>query len=103
MEFVQFYPIGWNEPGLPEWMADTGLVDHVRITDENGDEFLKRAIYEWGYKSGAEANLFARDRCSVLMAQKERSGRVLAHLEDADPGNGRTRDSVTHLPWIGDF
>jgi succinate dehydrogenase/fumarate reductase flavoprotein subunit len=86
MEFVQFYPIGWNEPGLPEWMADTGLVDHVRITDENGDEFLKRAIYEWGYKSGAEANLFARDRCSVLMAQKERSGRVLAHLEDADPG-----------------
>ena len=57
-----------------------------KVTDENGDEFLKRAIYEWGYKSGAEANLFARDRCSVLMAQKERSGRVLAHLEDADPG-----------------
>ncbi len=83
MEFVQFYPIGWNEPGLPEWMADTGLVDHVRITDENGDEFFKRAITEWGYKSGAEANLFARDRCSLLMAQKERSGRILAHLEDA--------------------
>ncbi len=85
MEFVQFYPIGWNETGLPEWMADTGLVDHVRITDENGDEFFKRAISEWGYKSGAEANLFARDRCSVLMAQKERSGQVLAHLEDVDP------------------
>lgn len=85
MEFVQFYPIGWNEPGLPEWMADTGLVDYVRITDEDGDEFFKRAITGWGYKSGAEANLFARDRCSVLMAQKERTGRVLAHLEDISP------------------
>ena len=82
MEFVQFYPIGWNEPGLPQWMADTGLVDYLRITDEAGDEFFKKAINEWGYKNGAEANLLARDRCSVLMAQKERTGRVLAHLED---------------------
>ncbi len=91
MEFVQFYPIGWNEPGLPEWMADTGLVDHIRITDEAGDEFFKRAITEWGYKSGAEANLFARDRCSVLMAQKERTGRVLAHLEDVSPSKWADR------------
>lgn len=82
MEFVQFYPIGWAEPGLPVWMADTGLVDYMRITDEDGDEFFKRAIKEWGYKNGAEANLFARDRCSVLMAQKERMGPIFAHLED---------------------
>ncbi|MDY9920839.1 MAG: FAD-dependent oxidoreductase [Synergistota bacterium] len=82
MEFVQFYPIGWAEHGLPVWLADTGLVDHVRITDEAGDEFFLRAIKEWGYKNGAEANLFARDRCSVLMAKKEEKGPVFAHLED---------------------
>jgi succinate dehydrogenase/fumarate reductase flavoprotein subunit len=82
MEFVQFYPIGWAEPGLPVWLADTGLVDHVRITDDAGDEFFIRAIKEWGYKNGAEANLFARDRCSVLMAKKEEKGPVFAHLED---------------------
>ena len=92
MEFVQFYPIGWAEPGLPVWLADTGLVDHVRITDETGDEFFLRAIKEWGYKNGAEANLFARDRCSVLMAKKEEKGPVFVHLEDVsdkkweDPG-----------------
>lgn len=82
MEFVQFYPIGWAEPGLPVWMADTGLVDHVRITDETGDEFFLRAIKEWGYKNGAEANLFARDRCSVLMAKIGDEGPVFVHLED---------------------
>ena len=82
MEFVQFYPIGWAEPGLPVWLADTGLADHVRITDDAGDEFFMRAIKEWGYKNGAEANLFARDRCAVLMAKKEEKGPVFAHLED---------------------
>jgi succinate dehydrogenase/fumarate reductase flavoprotein subunit len=82
MEFVQFYPIGWAEPGLPVWLADTGLVDHIRITDETGDEFFIKAIKEWGYINGAEANLFARDRCSVLMAKKEEKGHVFAHLED---------------------
>jgi len=82
MEFVQFYPIGWAEPGLPVWLADTGLVDHIRITDETGDEFFIKAIKEWGYINGAEANLFARDRCSVLMAKKEEKGPVFAHLED---------------------
>ena len=82
MEFVQFYPVGWNEPGFPKWMADVALGDYMRITDAAGDEFLKRALKEWGYKDGREANLYARDKCAVLMAEKERTGGVYAHLED---------------------
>jgi len=82
MEFVQFYPVGWADPALPAWMADAALVDYMRITDAEGREFFKEALNEWGYKNGAEANLYARDRCSVLMAQMERRGGAFAHLED---------------------
>lgn len=82
MEFVQFYPLGWAEERFPRWMADLGLADYVRITDSDGDEFLKRAINKWGYKDGSEANLYARDKCAVLVYQKDREGGVYAHLED---------------------
>lgn len=52
MEFLQFYPLGWDKPGFPQWVAYLGLVDHMRITDANGEEFLKKALSHWGYKSG---------------------------------------------------
>jgi len=82
MEFVQFYPLGWAEPGFPKWMADVELVDFVRITDAEGREFLKEAMKEWGYKSGSEVSLYARDKCARLMAEKSAEGGVFAHLED---------------------
>lgn len=82
MEFVQFYPVGWAEPGFPKWIADVALVDYLRITDSGGDEFLKKALFEWGFKNGREANLYARDRCALLVAEKDGSGGVYAHLED---------------------
>ena len=82
MEFVQFYPVGWAEPGFPRWMADVALVDYLRITDSQGDEFLKKALKEWGFKNGREGNAYARDLCARLMAKKDRKGGVFAHLED---------------------
>lgn len=36
MEFVQFYPLGWAEPGFPRWLVDLSLVDSVRVTDSRG-------------------------------------------------------------------
>lgn len=86
MEFVQFYPLGWNEPGFPKWMADVALVDYVRVTDSDGDDFLKKAIAQWGLKDGREANLYARDRCAALVAEKDAAGGVFVHLEDAESG-----------------
>ncbi len=82
MEFVQFYPLGWAEPGFPQWMADVELVDYVRITDAKGREFLKEAMDDWGYKSGSEVSLYARDKCARLVAEKSAGGGVFAHLED---------------------
>ncbi len=92
MEFVQFYPIGWAEPGFPRWMADVALVDYLRITDSDGKEFLKQALNDWGFRNGREGNLYARDRCAQIVAEKDRSGGAYAHLEDLtedqwkDPG-----------------
>jgi succinate dehydrogenase/fumarate reductase flavoprotein subunit len=92
MEFVQFYPIGWAEPGFPRWMADVALVDYLRITDSDGNEFLKKALKEWGFRNGREGNLYARDRCAQIVAEKDRTGGAYAHLEDLtedqwkDPG-----------------
>jgi succinate dehydrogenase/fumarate reductase flavoprotein subunit len=82
MEFVQFYPIGWAEPNFPHWMADVALVDYLRITDADDHEFLKEALFSWGYKNGREGNMYARDKCAILMAEKDRSGGVYAHIED---------------------
>jgi succinate dehydrogenase/fumarate reductase flavoprotein subunit len=82
MEFVQFYPLGWDESGFPQWMADLGLVDHMRITDAKGDEFLKKALKRWGYKNGREGNYYARDACARLVAEKAGNGGVFAHFED---------------------
>ncbi len=97
MEFVQFYPLGWDEPGFPQWMADLGLVDHMRITDSTGEEFLKKALHEWGYKSGREGNYYARDRSARLVAEKARGGGVFAHFEDLGEEKWQDPDFVYSL------
>lgn len=84
MEFVQFYPLGFDEPGMPRWMIDLGVVDHCRLTDSDGREFLKEKFPEWGISSGRQANTVARDRCSVEVAKACRRGEVLLHLEELD-------------------
>ncbi|MGB9868090.1 MAG: FAD-binding protein [Bacillota bacterium] len=84
MEFVQFYPLGFDEPGLPKCMIDLGIVDHCGLTDAGGREFLKEKLREWGISSGRQANTVARDKCSVEVAKACRRGEVLLHLEDFD-------------------
>jgi succinate dehydrogenase/fumarate reductase flavoprotein subunit len=97
MEFVQFYPLGWDEPGFPQWMADLGLVDHMRITDAEGEEFLKDALHDWGYKSGREGNYYARDRSARLVAEKAGTGGVFAHFEDLDERKWQDPDFLYSL------
>lgn len=92
MEFVQFYPVGWAQENFPMWMADTTLGDFIRVTDSEGREFLPEAYREWGVKDGKECNYYARDRLSLLLAQKDREGGAYAHIEETpaelwdDPG-----------------
>lgn len=83
MEFVQFYPLGWAEPGFPRWMIGLPILDHARATDERGEEFLLQAIRSWGLKNGREANLYARDRSAQLVGRKwSDGGQVWLHLEE---------------------
>ncbi len=82
MEFVQFYPIGLAEPELPVWFIDLRVIDDVPLTDSRGHEFLKALLPQWGLKTGGEANLYARDRAAIAIAQRWHQGEeVWLHLE----------------------
>ncbi|MBP5211557.1 MAG: FAD-binding protein, partial [Pyramidobacter sp.] len=85
MEFIQFYPLGWADPKLPVWMADLGLIDFLPLTDADGNEFLLHSLHEWGFRDGAEGNLYARDRSAVAIAQAARSGGAFVHFEKTSP------------------
>ena len=85
MEFIQFYPLGWDDQALPVWMGDLGLIDFLPLTDADGNEFLLQKLHEWGFKSGSEGNLYARDRSAVALAQAARDGGAFVHFEKASP------------------
>lgn len=83
MEFVQFYPLGLDEPDLPVWMVGLPIVDLVRLTDGKGREFMKEAFASWGIKNGWEANFLARDRSARLVQSVWDSGDAATlHFED---------------------
>jgi len=77
MEFVQFYPLGIDEPGLPSSLLDTGLIDFVRLVDETGVDPLAGKMAEWGVTSGRAINLVARDRAAVALARHIAAGHQL--------------------------
>ncbi|MGE5652920.1 MAG: FAD-dependent oxidoreductase [Bacillota bacterium] len=82
MEFVQFYPIGLAEPELPVWFIGLHVIDDAPLTDSRGTEFLKALLPQWGLQSGREANLYARDRAAIAIAQKWHQGdEVWLHLD----------------------
>ncbi|MHB0886264.1 MAG: FAD-binding protein [Bacillota bacterium] len=82
MEFVQFYPLGFAEPGGPIWMIGLEITDKVPVTNSDGVPFIERLLPKWGLKSGREANLFARDRAAIAVAAEWAEGRqVFLHLE----------------------
>lgn len=82
MEFVQFYPIGFDIPGGSRWFIDLGIIDQARLTNCDGVEFLKEMLAREGIDSGRKANLLARDKCAVAIAREAARGDVLLHLED---------------------
>ena len=79
---MQFYPIGIDIPGGAHWFLDLGIIDSARLTGPGGNEFLKEMIHREGITSGRQANLLARDKCTVAIALESRKGPVLLHLED---------------------
>lgn len=94
MEFVQFYPIGIDIPGGAHWFIDLSIMDLARVTNSRGEEFLKEKLANEGIHTGREANLLARDKCTVWISLASRDGPVLLHLEDVD------RDAWNEDPYL---
>lgn len=94
MEYVQFYPLGWNQKGYPLWMIGLDILDFIPVTNEHGDEYVLDAIRSWGIKSGREANIVARDTTAILLDLHERKGgATFLHLE-------KLREEDLHDPYI---
>lgn len=75
MEFVQFFPLGFASEKLPGWFLPLKLVDQAPLVNNFGEEFLREKFPQWGVKSGAEAELFARDQAAVTIAKEVEAGR----------------------------
>ncbi len=82
MEFVQFYPMGFDTPGGTHWFVDLGIIDSARVTAPDGREFLKEMLAKEGIDTGRKANLLARDKCSVAIALENEKGQCILHTED---------------------
>lgn len=81
MEFVQFFPLGFAAPELPGWYIPLALADEVPLTNSRGEEFLRKKLPEWGLKSAAGAERYARDRSAQAVAREIASGEtVYLHL-----------------------
>jgi fumarate reductase (CoM/CoB) subunit A len=73
MEFVQFYPFGYAQPGLPQAMIYPPYPEEVRILDCEGRDFLK--------KHGMEMSLerligTLRDKSCHLIYKESQVGKV---------------------------
>ncbi len=86
MEFVQFHPLGSVRHGGANWFMRCTVLEHVRLTDGNGREFLPQLMEKWGLHTGRDLNRFARDRLSLAIERRRSStGAVRLHLEEAGP------------------
>jgi succinate dehydrogenase/fumarate reductase flavoprotein subunit len=110
MEFVQFYPIGFDTPGGAHWFMGLDIIDRARVTDPSGREFLKEMLLNEGILTGREANLLARDKCSVAIALENEKGQSLLHLEDIPEEEWRRSTHLQNIarmfppsspPWKG--
>lgn len=75
MEFVQFFPIGIDEPGLPKRHLSLKILDKCPVINSEGKEFLKEKIQELGIRDGEEASLVFRDIGAMMVALEILEGR----------------------------
>lgn len=73
MEFVQFYPVGLAEPGLPPFLIPPRLADKGALLNARGDELLEK--YRIQQRPAAER---ARDRLSQAMFAEMSQGEELS-------------------------
>ena len=73
MEFIQFYPFGFAEPGLPNKIIYPPYPEEVKLLDAKGNDFLKSHGIN---KSLDETIVALRDRMGYLIYKGDEQGGV---------------------------
>ncbi|MDI7258910.1 MAG: FAD-dependent oxidoreductase [Thermodesulfobacteriota bacterium] len=74
MEFVQFYPFGFSEPGLPQHILYPPYPKEVKTLDADGNDFLKKHGIEMSLD---EVIVSLRDKIGYLIYKENQEGQVL--------------------------
>jgi len=72
MEFVQFYPIAFADPGMPSMMIYRPYPDEARIVNSRGEDLIEK--YRLGNIENAASK--RRDEFSAVMYRENQDGRV---------------------------
>jgi succinate dehydrogenase/fumarate reductase flavoprotein subunit len=73
MEFVQFFPFGFAEPGLPKTIIYPPYPEGVRVIDAEGNDFLKRQGLDMSLD---KIIVDLRDRMASLIYKEDKKGGV---------------------------
>lgn len=97
MEFVQFYPFGLVEAGLPMFLLDAGVVEMGRVVNIDDEEFLTAE----GYRPGRDY-IQQRDALSRIIATEISEGRgdqgaVLLDLSEPKDSEWSSREALDEL------
>jgi len=96
MEFVQFFPLGFAEPGFPSWIMPPGILDRVPLTNSQGDDLKGEWMANWGL-SGSDLEVRKRGPVAVIIAREIAAGRdVFLHLNELTDAQWGER----HTAWL---
>jgi len=75
MEFVQMYPLGIVEEGLPRTFLRVQWIDFCPLTNAQGEQFLKAEMAKRGFEHGWQVNLYMRDLAARAVGLEIYEGR----------------------------
>jgi len=84
MEFVQFFPFGLVEPGLPMFLFNPGIVEIGRLVNTKGKEFLRDAGFSPGRDFIEHRDAMSKLICIEIQEGKGDRDAVLLDLKGAE-------------------
>ncbi len=84
MEFVQFFPFGLVEPGLPMFLFNPGIVEVGRLVNTEGKEFLRDTGFSPGRDFIEHRDAMSRLICIEIHEGKGDQDAVLLDLKGAE-------------------
>ncbi len=83
MEFVQFYPIVFAEPGLPSMLAYPPHHEEARLLNHKGEDLVR----QYGFIDVNQALVRHRDAFSALLLEESRKGPVYMDFRKVPAAN----------------